>query len=81
MHKAVARDLLRKAGWSEAQITMCLRIMAYDGARSAAGVASVVRAFADRHEDPTEATTFGALAARVEADPAQAEALWALRGI
>lgn len=81
MHKAVARDRLRKAGWTEPQITMCLRIMAYDGARSHAGVAPVVRAFAERHEDPAEAATFEALAARLEDDPGQAEALWALRGL
>lgn len=80
MHKAVARELLRKAGWTAPQLTMALRIIAYDGARTAAQVAPVVRAFADRCEDAAEAAAWRVLAARLADEPQQAEALWALRG-
>ncbi|MCA9515913.1 MAG: hypothetical protein KC635_13300 [Myxococcales bacterium] len=80
MHKAVARDLLKKAGWTEPQITMALRIIAYDGARSAAQIAPVVLAFADRSEDAGEAAVYRALAQRLTDDPREADALWALRG-
>ena len=80
MNKAVARDLLRKAGWSEPQLVMALRIMAYDGARSAAGTAAVIAAFAERCEDSGEATAWRAIVAKLQADPQQADALWALRG-
>ncbi|TNF37235.1 MAG: hypothetical protein EP329_03745 [Deltaproteobacteria bacterium] len=79
MHKAVARDLLRKAGWSEPQLVMALRIMAYDGARSATDTPEVIAAFAERSEDAGEKAAWRALAAKLSQDPQQAEALWALR--
>ena len=79
MHKAVARELLRKSGWTEPQITMALRIIAHDGARAVTQVASVLQGFAERCEEPPEGVAWRALAARVAADPREAEALWALR--
>lgn len=79
MHKAVARDVLRRAGWTEPQLVMALRIMAYDGARSAAGTADVIAAFAERSEDASEAAAWRGVVAKLRADPQQAEALWALR--
>jgi len=79
MHKAVARDLLRRAGWTEAQLTMALRIMAYDGARRADQVADALAAFGGRSEDASEEAAWAALAERVRADPQQADALVALR--
>lgn len=79
MHKAVARDLLRKAGWGEPKITMALRILAYDGARNARGVAPVIAAFAERSDDPGEAGVWKATADQLAADPKLAEALFTLR--
>ena len=81
MHKAVARDLLRKAGWSGPKITMALRILAYDGARSASGVSAVIAAFADRSEDLGEAAVWRSAAKELSADPNLAEALFTLRGM
>lgn|GEM_PF-2259345 len=81
MHKAVARDLLRKAGWSEPQLVMALRIMAYDGARSPATTTEVIAAFAERCEDAAEGEAWRGIAAKIAEDPRQAEALWALRSM
>jgi hypothetical protein len=80
MHKAVARDALKKAGWGEPQIRMALRILAYDGARDARGVAPVIAAFAERSDDVTEAAVWRKAAEQLGADPRLAEALFTLRG-
>ncbi len=79
MHQAVARDILRKGGWSQAEITMALRILAYDGARSALTTVTVIAAFAERADDASEQRAWRAIAARLEANPQQSEALWSLR--
>lgn len=79
MHQAVARDILRKGGWSAAEITMALRIMAYDGARSARQTPEVLAAFAARSRDAGERAAWEAVVARIRAAPEQAEALWTLR--
>ena len=80
MHKAVARDLLRKAGWTEPKIRMALRIIAYDGARNAAQVSAVLSAFAERSDEPSEAEAWRRAAAHLDREPALATALYALRG-
>lgn len=78
MHKAVARDHLRKAGWGEPQIRMALRIIAYDGARSPQQVPTVLKTFAERSDEPSEATLWQRAATQLTATPELAEALFAL---
>lgn len=80
MHKAVARDILRKAKWSEQQIRMGLRVLTFGGARSPSTVAATVRAYAEAREDEGERDAWRSVAEALEADPRQAEALWAMRG-
>ncbi len=69
-----------KASWSDAEIRMALRIMAYDGARNPETTRRVIDAFAERCDDPGEQAAWQAIVARLDADPRQSEALWALRG-
>jgi hypothetical protein len=81
MHKAVARDILRKAKWSEAQIRMSLRVLTFAGARSPQTVAAAVRGYAEGREDGGERASWLSVAEALEANPQQAEALWSLRGL
>lgn len=78
MHKAVARHMLARAGWTEPEIGMATRVLRHNASRRSPRVLEVIRAFASAIDEPGERASWDTLVGRLEADPAQRDALVAL---
>jgi len=81
VNKATARHLLRRAGWSEAEIVLAERVMRHDGTRRRESVLPTLTTFAERHADSGntgEHEAWTRLIEMLRTDPALVDAVAAL---
>ncbi len=78
MNKAMARHVLKQAGWRDAEIAMAGRVLRHDATRRSPQVLEVLRGYMAEQTEGGERAAWERLTGWIEADPRQGEALAAL---